>query len=403
MIDFKSKLVRGSLVLLSLVGIFNVLNFVYHLLMVRIMPVEDFGMLKRVFAFLYIGAIFMESVQTVVVKYSSNFRKNDGKLKNIFLRSNREIIFPSIIVLIVFLLISLIISPVFNIAYSLLFATSIFILFSMFVPIARGILQGQQRFFALGFSMLGEAILKIGASFLLVYFGLGVLGAVWGVVISIILSFVLSLFYLKDVLSSKIETAQLDGIRSYSKPVFLITSMLILFINVDVLIAGNIFGDFEAGIYAIASTIALIIFIAVQPINKVLFPISVVEFNQNKSSNRNFKLAIGIVISICFVAILIITFFTDLIIYLLSGRYIPEANIPTKLLSLGTMMLSLSSTILYYKLSRGMTNGYQWLSIGLFVEIIILYLLSGNLIYYSFGFFISNVIFFIGSLALLRK
>ncbi|MEK6894039.1 MAG: oligosaccharide flippase family protein [Nanoarchaeota archaeon] len=403
MINLKNKLVRGSLMLLFLVGIFNILNFLYHLIMARIMPIEDFGMLKRVFAFLYIGAIFMESVQTVVVKYASNYKQNNGKLKSIFLRVNKEIIPTAIVVAVIFLILSIFLSPLFNIAYSLLFATSIFIIFSIFVPIARGILQGQQRFLALGLSMLGEAFLKIGVSFFLVYIGLGVLGAVWGVVISLVLSLGISLIFINKVLSSKTENAPLEGIRSYSKPVFLITSALILFINIDILIAGNIFSDFDAGVYAIASTIALIIFIAVQPINKVLFPITAVDSANNKPSRNNFVRAMILVSIICFGALIIIIFFTEQIIYLISGKMLPEAKIPAVLLSAGTTLLSLSSTILYYKLSLGRTRYYLWSMLFLLIEIVLLTLMSTSLINYSLGFLISNAIFFIGSLILLRK
>ncbi len=389
--------------LLFLVGIFNILNFLYHLIMARIMPVEDFGMLKRVFAFLYIGAIFMESVQTVVVKYASNYKQNNGKLKSIFLRTNKEIIPTAVIVAVVFLILSIFLSPLFNIAYSLLFATSIFIIFSIFVPIARGILQGQQRFLALGLSMLGEAFLKIGVSFILVYIGLGVLGAVWGVVISLVLSLGISMIFINKVLSSKTENAPLEGIRSYSKPVFLITSALILFINIDILLAGNIFSDFDAGVYAIASTIALIIFIAVQPINKVLFPITAVDSANNRPSRNNFIRAILLVSIICFGALIIIFFFTEQIIYLISGKMLPEARIPAVLLSAGTTLLSLSSTILYYKLSLGRTKYYLWSMLFLLIEVVLLTLMSTTLVNYALGFLISNAIFFIGSLVLLKK
>lgn len=403
MINFKNKLVRGSLILLFLVGIFNILNLAYHLIMARIMPVEDFGMLKRVFAFLYIGAIFMESVQTVVVKYASNYRNNNGKLKSIFLRTNKEIIPTAAIVAATFLISSIFLSPLFNIAYSLLFATSIFIIFSIFVPIARGILQGQQRFLALGLSMLGEAALKIGVSFFLVYLGLGVLGAVWGVVISLVLSLGISLIFIHKVLSSKIEDASLEGIRSYSKPVFLISSALILFINLDILIAGNIFSDFEAGVYAIASTISLIIFIAVQPINKVLFPITAVESANNRPSKNNFIRAMFLVSIICIGSLVIIFFFTDQIVYLISGKTLPEAKVPAILLSAGTTLLSLSSTILYYKLSLGRTRYYLWSMLFLAIEVTLLTLMSTTLVNYALAFLLSNAIFFIGSLILLRK
>ena len=403
MMNIKNKLVRGSLILLFLVGIFNILNFLYHLLMARILPVEDFGLLKRVFAFMYMGAIFMESIQTVVVKYASKPFQEEGKLKNIFLRATKGIVKPAIIIVIIFLVASLFISPIFNIPYTLLFVTSLFIASSMFIPIARGILQGQQRFFALGGSMLCEAILKIGISFLLVYMGFGVFGAIGGVAISLILSIGISLIYIRKVLRSKSEFAELGGIKSYSKPVFIVTLVLILFLNIDILLAGYFFSDFDAGTYAISSTIALIIFIGIQPINKVLFPITASESAEKKPSKQNFVRAITVILLMCIVALTIIILFTDDLIYILSNKILPRAYAPTIILSVGTAFLSLTSTILYYKLSKGNTYGYKYISLFLLLEIVLLAIFSSSVINYSYAFLVSNIIFFIGSVVLLRK
>jgi len=383
---------------LILVGIFNALNFLYHILMARTLPLEDFGLLKRIFAFLYIGAIFMESIQTVIVRYVSKNVHEDGKLKTIFIKSNKKMAKVSIAVGGLFLAASLLISPLFDIPYMLLIATSFFIAGSMFAPIARGILQGQQRFLALGSSMLVEAALKIGISFLLVYWG-----SVGGVVISLVLSMGLSLIYLRKVLSSNSEDVELTGIRSYSRPVFLVTLVLILFINVDILLAGNLLGKLDAGVYAIASTIALIIFIGIQPVNKVLFPITAIESYKNIPSMPNFIRAMTIVLSICAVALTVILFFTEEIVYIISGELILEAVVPARLLSLGTAFLSLSSTILYYKLSIGRTKGYGWVLAFLLMEIILLAIFSSNIVDYSYAFLVANILFFIGSVVLLKK
>lgn len=345
----------------------------------------------------------MESIQTVVVKYASIPEQNDGKLKNIFIRATKGIIKPAMTIAILFLITSLIISPILNIPLSILFATTIFIVGSMFAPINRGILQGQQRFWALGFSMLGEAIFKICASLLLVYLGFGVLGAVWGVVISIFLSLALSLVYLRKIFKSEVLFAKLEGIRAYSKPVFLVTLVLILFINVDVLLSGYFFDQTSAGIYALASTIGLIIFIGVQPVNKVLFPIAVNDSAINKKSKTNFIRAIVLISIICLIALSIIFLFTDKILYLLSNKSLPQAVMPTILLSIGTVFLSLSSSLLYYKLSQGKTSNYLWMLSFLVIEIILLCLFSESLVSYSYAFLFSNVILFFGSFAVLRK
>ncbi|MSS74079.1 hypothetical protein EXS72_00360 [Candidatus Pacearchaeota archaeon] len=403
MINLQNKLVKYSIIFLFLVGLFNILNFLYHIIMARMLSIEDFGLLKRVFAFLYIGAIFMEAIQIVVVKYASTPREDKGKLKNIFLRVTKGLIKPTLVVMIIFLFLSIFISPILKIPYALLLTTSLFIICSMFIPISRGILQGQQRFWALGFSMISEAGFKIIFAFLLVYFGFGVFGAIWGVIISIILSLLLSLIYLKNILKSKSSFIELKDIRAYSKPVFMVTLVLILFLNIDILLAGYFFDQMTAGIYAIASTISLIIFIGIQPINKVLFPLTVHASTRESPPTHNFKRAIILILLLCTLALITISLFTEEIIYLISKKVVTEAVLPTIILAIGTTFLSLSSAILYYKLSQGKKSHYQYILIFLIIEIILLCTFSQTLVTYAFAFLVSNILLFIGSLMVLRK
>ncbi len=403
MINFKNPIVRGSLVLLILTGFFNVLNFLYHLLMAHTLSIEDFGLLKRVFFFFYLGAVLMESIQTVVTKYSSRESKNNSKLKSLRVRAFKKIGKLSIFVFILFIFLSWPIGYFFNIPISLLFMTAAFLAGSMLVPITRGILQGQQRFYALGFSVISEGIFKVFISLFFVLLGWRVYGAIGGVLLSVILTLGVSLFYLKDIVKSPQKDIDLKGIRGYGWPVLSITATLILFFNLDVLISGSVFDETLSGMYAIASTVAITIFIGLQPINRVLFPITASETEKKIDTKRNFKKALSLILALSALALFIIYSFPDLLIKIISGKVIPEIHLPMFLLALGTAILSVSSLILYYKLSQGKTSGYLTIPLFLLIEVILLITLGHSLLSYSLAFLASNIIFLIGSLVLLNK
>jgi O-antigen/teichoic acid export membrane protein len=402
MIPLKNPLVRGSLILLSLVGIFNVLNFLYHIVMARMLSLEDFGLLKRVFVFLYLGAILMETFQLVVVKYASIHNKPEN-LKTLLVKSKKDMKKYSLWIFSLFIILSIPLSNIFHIPYILLVITATFIVASLFASLGRGILQGQQRFYALGFSMISEAILKMGLSAILVFLGFGVFGAVAGISASLGVSIVVTSFFLRDLRNYTAAPTAFPNIRQYSFPVLIVNTALISFVNLDVLIAGSVFGGIEAGIYSIASTIALIVFIGVQPINKVLFPLTAQRARYEKSTRNNFYRALSIVVLIGAIAMVASLMFPLKIVKIFSGQTLPIVEKILGFLVGGTALLSLTSTVLQYKLSLGKTNGFLWIFCFPFLEIVLLIFFSQSLVQYAVSFFIANVIFLIGSLFVLNK
>src|SRR3989344_5009800 len=71
---------RGSLILLISFGIFNVLNFLFQLIMARSLSIAEYGVLATLFSILYITNVMSESIQLVITKYSSS-EESKGKLK----------------------------------------------------------------------------------------------------------------------------------------------------------------------------------------------------------------------------------------------------------------------------------------------------------------------------------
>ena len=291
----------------------------------------------------------------------------------------------------------------FDIPYPLLLMTGAFLSVSMMVPITRGIIQGQQKFIELGFSVISEGIFKVSLAFLFVFFGWRVYGAVAGVLLSVILTLGVSIFYLRDIVKSKESNAELSGIRDYGWPVFFVAGTLIIFFNLDVLFSGYFFDDTLSGIYAIASTIGLVIFVGTQPINRVLFPITVSNTAQKKPSIKNFLKATILTLICCLSALLVIWFFPDFLVKLFSGKIIEEASSIVFIMGLSTTLLSITSLILYYKLSQGKTQGYKFIPLFLVIELFLLALFHTSLLSFSLAFLASNVIFLIGSLVLLNK
>src|SRR3989344_6756053 len=123
---FGGKIFEGSLVLLITINIFNALNYFFHFVMARILGPEFYGTLAALMAITYIFNVPMESMQTIIAKYSSR-EKSDGKIKNIFRRTLKRGIRISLFLFFVYLIASLFLQKFLNIEYSLLALTGILI------------------------------------------------------------------------------------------------------------------------------------------------------------------------------------------------------------------------------------------------------------------------------------
>lgn len=396
------KLIGGSIVLLVTFNIFNLLNFFFQFSMVRLLPIADYGALAALFSIIYILGIFSESIPTIISKYSAK-ESNSGKLKNLLKRSLKKASFLSILLFIIFLIISLVLSKKLNLPYSLLALTGLMIFAAFFTSITRGLMQGRKRFSALGVNMVIESAFKLILAIILVLMGWAVYGAMFATVVGAIFAFIISFIPLYSIIKSKESKVKTPKIYQYTPPVFLITSVIIVFYSIDVLIARAVFPDLIAGYYAISSTLAKIIFIGTFPISKAMFPFTAESDKNKKNAESILTNSVAIISLIIFVSLIVTFFFSKFIVWIYSGNYIPESASILFLLALANGLISLANLILLYKLSIGQIKGYKYFFIFLLLEVIVLRNFSHNLVEFSIAFITVSAIFLWGSIYLLRK
>ena len=104
------ELIKGSFILLIAFGVYNLFNFIFHLSMARMLTIEDFGILATLFSIIYALGIFTESIQTVIMKYTTD-EKNLGKVKNLIKRASKKGLNGASIIFILYLIVSIFLSP----------------------------------------------------------------------------------------------------------------------------------------------------------------------------------------------------------------------------------------------------------------------------------------------------
>jgi O-antigen/teichoic acid export membrane protein len=396
------KLLKGSVILMVLFGVFNIFNFLFQFSMARMLSVADYGILATLFAIIYIFGVFTDSIQAVITKYTAS-EKNKGKIKNIFKRSFKKSINAAGMLFIVYLLIMVPLSSILKIDYLLLSLNGLIIFGAFLTPISRGVLQGRKRFGALGTNMVIDSFVKFALGVFLVFIGWKVYGAIAATVLGMFIAVIFSIIAIKDIRKSKESNASLKGIYEYTKPAFFIVLLVMVFYSIDIIIARILFSAEIAGKYAIASVLSKTIFMVTDPISRAMFPLSAENKKNERKAENVFLNAISILGAVLFVLILVFYFVPDLLIKIFSGRVIPESVSVLALLALAAGFMSLTNLILLYKLSLGKLKGCYFLAIFVLAEIVLLFYFSASLVQYSMALITASIAFLWGSIVFLRE
>jgi len=400
MVKINKALLSGSIALLVGINLFNIVNFLFQFAMARMLSPADYGILATLFSIIYIMGVFSEPVQTIIAKYSSKESQN-GKLKNLALRSLKKGLKISSIIFVGYIFIAIPLSLALKIPYLLVNLTGLIIFSAFLSPVTRGVMQGRKFFKTLGANLFLESIIKLVLAIILVLIGWKVYGAMAAAIVGSLVAFIFSIIALREVLNARERKTNLKGIYSYSWPVFVVLFSVLAFFSLDIIIARIVFDATSAGYYAIASVLAKIIFLGTQPISKALFPISA----EQKTVKKHHLLinAIGILFVCVFIALLIFYFFPSILIKLFAGRAILESQNILFYLALAMSILSFTNLILLYKLSRSKTRNYLVFLIFPIIEVALLLLFSHNLVEYSIALITASAIFLWGSVLLFDR
>lgn len=398
---FKKSLLGGSLILLVMINLFNFFNLIFNISMARMLSLSDYGILTTLIYFVIIFAVFTESIQTVIARYTSK-ESSKGKIKDIMSKSFKKAGYISAALYLLFLAAAVPLSIFMRIEYYLFAIVGLAIFPSFLSSITRGVMQGGKKFYSFGFNMALEGVIKFFAAVSLVLIGWNLSGAVFGIVLGTFGALILSFIPLRDILNEKKKKSKTPEIYSYTRPVFIAMLAIVLFLSIDVILAKLYFSPETAGAYAVSSTIAKIIFIGTQPISKAMFPFSS-GAKRKKDSKKAFVDSLRFLTLIIAVYLLVMIMFPEFVIRIYTGRIIAESAGILFYLSLAMGILSATNLAVFYKLSLNKTSGYWSLLIFVVIEVVLLSIFNDSLLEFSFALIAASVTFLLGSVMLFNE
>ncbi|HEC64574.1 MAG TPA: hypothetical protein ENI23_04720 [bacterium] len=345
----RKEFIKGTIIFTAASALVISANFLFYFIGRYLSP-EEFGVLASAISVLYIILIPEAIIKTIVTRVVAAEKKAQSRAFATYIYKKVSL------VLIAFLLLyAVLFIPLKNFLHLESVLPLVLVgtvaLYIFFRAIELGILTGRKKFAKASSIGIIEAVGKLLLGFGLVLLGFGVIGALVGIVIAGVISYLLSLF-----LARSYDTK--NGIqfkKLFNKELIISVTVSIVVLNiliaVDVLIAKNKLSQLDAGLYSAVSTFGKLAFFGTSGIVTALFPLTS-QKAKGSIKKKMFLLSSAFVALISAVVILIYVFFDEQLILLVFGdKYIGAGSF----LWIGALAFSFYSIInlsIQYLISR---------------------------------------------------
>ncbi len=270
----------------------NVLNYVFTLLMGRLLGIEAFGEVAAMLSLLLVISV-PSTALTMLMTREVAFRSNGevSAVRELFLFLRKHVAIAALGLWIFFLLLTPLLSYFLHIPYVPLLIFSAIIPFSALGALQAGTLQGLQEFFMLSKQNALNAAIKLFVAILLVLMGFSVPGVMFALVLAQLASWMYGYFATRAKLGADKSTVRplLDArnIRTLFSAILLTTFLLALLSNIDVLLAKHFLPPLLAGQYGALSTVGKIIIYGIGAFTTVLLPMASAAHARGKGEEKH--------------------------------------------------------------------------------------------------------------------
>lgn len=345
-------LFSGSAIMVLGSNSVNILNYIYHLVIGRMLGPAFYGELAALISLMGLLGIIPGSLSLVIIKYVSG-AKNEREAAALIHWLKTKVAQTSLIFFIFIIVISPVLASFLHInKLSYLFLIALSSLFAIQTLLNRSILQGLLKFKKMILSVFLENAAKLLISVTLVYLGFRVGGAMLAFVLAAMLGFLVTNHYLK-IKSTKESNSSLilKPMLLFTIPVLVQSLSVTSLYSSDLILVKHFFSSHDAGLYASLSTLGKIIFFGAGPIGSVMFPIVSQRHAKGLKIKRiflySFFATAAISLSILIVYLLLPGFAVNL---LYGSAYLESANL---LIWFGIFMslFTFSSLLINFNLS----------------------------------------------------
>ncbi|MBI2871164.1 MAG: hypothetical protein HYY14_05575 [Candidatus Omnitrophica bacterium] len=338
----------------------NVCNLLYQIYMVRNLDGEAFGVLTTLLASLIIFSIPCFALQTVIAKWSAEFKAKaeSEKIRLFFWDVGKWVCLFLVFFLAVAVWQAETVAGFLQIDVpGLILVTAGSVVFATLLPLWLGILQGLERFAVMGLVLIAAALLKVVLGVLFVELGWAVTGALLAVLFS--LSFIIPVpwwacrqWTLPPVWSGwRWSLAESGEACRYMLPAGFTFLCFAVLTGSDMVLVKHFFSPFTAGVYAKGSMVGKIVLFLPLAVGWTLLPKAAGRRVLNQGSSGLLKLSLLLGAVMCGLAVLVSFAYPAVYVWLFRVDH-QELFVPlTRFFSVAMSFYALTQIIMIYQLS----------------------------------------------------
>ena len=373
-------LFSGSAIVIIGSNSVNLLNYLYHLAMGRLLGPSGYGELVALISLVGLLGILPSPLSLVVVKYvsSTNSKK---ELTNLVGWLRVKTFQFSFLFFVLILIVSPILSSFLHItSFSYLILIALSFLVSIPAVLNRAILQGLLMFKQMVLSIFIESVGKLLIGIFLIYLGFYLLGAMIAFFVSAALGCYFTFRYLKIRTKKNTERPPLvKNMILFAVPVMIQSLSTTSLYTSDLILVKHFFSSHDAGLYASLSTLGKIIFFGTGPIGSVMFPIVSKRYAKGLKVKKIFLYSFFATLGISFCILIIYLFFPIFAVNLLFGTAFLESSSLLIWFGIFITLFALSSLLINFNLSQSRTKVVAFPLLAAIAQIAAIWIYHPNL------------------------
>jgi O-antigen/teichoic acid export membrane protein len=355
----KEGMVRPAMLMLLAIVIGSGCDYLFQIYMGRNLGPAGYSELNALLAIFYIVVVPTQIIGIFLTRYVSKFRSDgrDGQIAWLFRRMLLVGLIFGLLAVVGLYLLAPYLSTFMALSSSFPFVIlMLIVMVTMIFSLDNGANQGLQRFrYNAAYSITGP-LTKLAIGITLVIAGYGVLGALGGVLMGGVIAGFVGIIGIRDYLRRRPEKVEAKETKSMLRYLVIPTVSVIastVMLNIDIILARQYLGPTEAGIYAVASVLAKVIFYLPGGINLVLLPKICEMYHKKMDAARLVRVsaAWSLVFMLSF-ALIYLLFPQQILHFLYGEQYIGAAN-ALSILGFAMTFFALSGLILNYGLAVG--------------------------------------------------
>jgi len=374
------ELWRGTSRLLLALGLLNASNYVFHVVVSRLLGPERYGALAALLALVLVLSVPMSVLQTVVAKRIAELRARGRSAEALpMAAATGRAVYPAAVAAGVVLVAM---SPgtasllrVGGIAAALL---GPYLLLSLLASVPLGVLQGELRFSALAAAIAAGVAVRLGAGIGLVSAGLGVPGAILATVLGQAATLAVGAGLLGLFPSVwRRSRASFEILRGEVWVALLSLGSFWLLAEADLTLARHYLEPRAAGLYSSAGLIARAVLFLPAAVALVAFPRFAEWGGRGAEARRWLRVAVTAVGGIVLCSVLALVALREPVMEITFGDQFRQGAQLIPLLAVAMGLLAVVNLLVYFHVAAG-SRAYRLVIAGVGLEVVLVAIIHGS-------------------------